>query len=64
MTDVDLSKVIAFDSSRPVPTRQQLERMSREGVTVHVVRRDDGTMLFMGATDSGGNNVDNDCNPL
>lgn len=58
-----MSTVIAFHPSRPVPTLAQLQTMRREGVTPHIVRRD-GTLVFVGATDADGNNVDNNCHPL
>jgi hypothetical protein len=61
---IDLSKVIAFDPSRPVPTLKQLKKMDARGVTPHIIRRDDGTLLFVGATNADGDNVDNDCRLL
>jgi hypothetical protein len=56
--------MIAFHPSCPVPTLAQLGKMKREGVTPQISRRADGTLVFLGATGSDGNNVDNDCNPL
>jgi hypothetical protein len=46
---IDMTKVVAFHESRPVPTPAQIEQMKERGVTPHIIRRADGTLLFAGA---------------
>ena len=57
---IDMSTVIAFDARRPVPTAAQLGVMRQRGVTPEIIKRADGTLLFIGATDPDGEPVDND----